>query len=419
MHCTRFVLAVGCFFVSFCSQLNAGELVQREGRYVRLTTDLDSQEECDALVESFDAAVPQWIRFWRLPENSAASWKVHAYLIRDKGKFEQKGLIPDSVPDFSFGYTLGNQLWVLAQRSEYYTRHLLLHEGAHSFAFHQFQGAGPTWFMEGTAEMLATHIGMGSTVKINQIPSNPEAVPYWGRFRLIEQLRDANKVPSIETVMRYQSNLQGQVDAYGWSWAATMMLRAYPEYDEAFMHSARDGRDSSPAFNRRLFLKLRSQWPVIGARWRLMCHDLDFGFDWNAERVELSERDPVWNGQPIELKVAADRGWQSAGVRVPPGTKLNMSADGEVTLASDPKPWISNPPGITYRYHRGYPMGQLQACILPNAKVVSKTVPPLNIVSVAGKTNLEVKQFSWLLFRVNDSVGDLGNNRGEYRVKIE
>ncbi len=164
MKRSRIVLSVAFWIGTFVCCAGAADLIERQGKYIRLTTDLPSPTQCDDLVASFDAAAAQWIRFWNLSENDVGDWKVHACVIVDKHKFEQQGLIPNGVPNFPFGYTLGNQLWVLAQKSEYYTRHLLLHEGAHSLAFHQFQGAGPTWFMEGTAEMLATHAGVGAEI---------------------------------------------------------------------------------------------------------------------------------------------------------------------------------------------------------------------------------------------------------------
>ncbi len=411
-------LLVAVWIGSFACRCSAAELVRRQGRYIDLTTDLESAAQCDALVAAFDSAVPQWIEFWNLPEHAVAQWRVQAQVIGDKRRFQQDGLIPANLPDFPFGYTLGNRVWVLAQKSEYYTTHLLLHEGAHALAFHHFRGAGPTWFMEGTAEMLATHSGVGAELLINQIPRSREAVPFWGRFKLMGQLRDKNQIPSLQTVMQYQPDLKGKVDAYCWSWAATMLLYAYPEYRDAFMASARNGSDNSPGFNRSLYLKLRSQWPVIDARWRLMCHDLDYGFDWNTERVELSERDPVWNGKPIKIDVLADRGWQSIGVRIPPGAQLQLSAAGEVALAPDPKPWISQPAGITYRYHRGRPLGQLLACLLPNAVSGGDMLAPLNVFTVGDHADIKVEQFSWLLFRINDAVGSRSDNTGEFCVTV-
>ena len=179
MKGSRIALLVACWFGSFAWTMHAGELIEREGKFIRLTADLESADQCDDLVAAFDAAVPQWLKFWNLPENAVESWKVDACVIRDKGRFKEQKLIPNSLPDFPFGYTKDDRVWVLAQPSEYYTRHLLLHEGAHALAFHHFQGAGAMWFMEGTAELLATHSGTGPEVLINQIPTSRVAVPYW------------------------------------------------------------------------------------------------------------------------------------------------------------------------------------------------------------------------------------------------
>lgn len=398
----------------------ASELLQREGRYIHLTTDLSSTEEADALVASFDAAVPQWIRFWNLSKDTLADWKVDACVIRNQAEFERLGLIPDRVPSFPFGYAWGNKVWVLAQKSEYYTRHLLLHEGVHSLAYHLHDGAGPTWFQEGTAELLATHRGQRGTTEINRIPVSRDEVPYWGRFKLIDQLRNEQQVPTLNTVMRYQPNLTGDVATYGWSWAACMILERYPEYRPALLAAATAGRETGPAFNRKLSQELNDEWPVLAARWKLMCHDLDYGFDWARERVEISAKDPIWDGRDLPFQVQADRGWQSCGVRIPQGAQLRFLVEGRVTLADQPKPWISESDGITFQYHQGRPVGQLLACLLPNASnPQAKLISPLKIQSADPNETVSVSQYSWLLFRVNDAVSDLANNRGHFEVTLQ
>jgi hypothetical protein len=334
------------------------------------------------------------------------------------------------VPEFPFGYALGNQVFVLAQQSDYYTRHLLLHEGIHSLAFFHFGGAGPTWFREGTAELLATHSGKNAATRINVIPESREAVPYWGRFKLMNELRAKAVVPTLDAVMAYQPDLRGDVESYGWSWAAAMLLSTYPEYRDAMRRAAARGRNEGPGFNRKLRQDLRTDWPILAARWRLMCHDLDYGFDWSREQVTLSARDPKWDGKPIRMEVSASRGWQSTGVRIPGRAKLRVSASGRVTLARTSKPWISEPAGITYQYHRGRPLGQLLLAVLPNAHdAEATTIKPLAVraigldavqdqTSAGQEARLQIDAYSWLLFRVNDHVGDLGDNTGAYQVTI-
>ena len=395
------------------------DFVRRTGQHIRLTTDIESPEQVDDLIKSFDAAVPQWAAFWGLPAGTLDAWKVDAYVIRDKPAFERAGLIPRSVPDFPFGYALGDQIWVVAQKSEYYTRHLLLHEGVHALAFHQFGGAGPSWFMEGTAELLSVHTGSGEQTKINQVPADNDSVPYWGRFKLMRQRRDAAEIPALETVMGYPRDLNSDVESYGWSWAATMLLYNYPQYREAFQRAARNGIERAQEFNQNIRQDLAEDWPVVSARWRLMCHDLDYGFDWSREQAKLSMEDATWDGSPLKIEIAADQGWQSIGVRFEAGMTLKVLPQGRCELAAKPKPWISEPPGITFRYHRGRPLGQLLACIVPNAPDNAKTLPPLKVAPITQGSTIPIKENCWFLLRVNDAPGELGDNQGGYTIKIQ
>ena len=423
MQYTRILLLISCqavvYGVAGLPHSTGDELVRQQGRFISLTTDCVSQDEAKALVESFDSAVPQWAKFWQLPPDGFQDWSVDACLMRDRERFRREGMIPDHVPDFPFGYAWGNQVWVLVQPSGYYTRHLLLHEGVHAFAFAQFGGAGPTWFMEGTAELLATHRGSGASIEINRVPVTRESVPYWGRFKLMGQLREQSRVPKIEAVMRYGPNVAGSVEAYGWSWAAVMILDAYPEYRHVLREAARAGRDSSQGFNRALYRKVgQKHWPILAARWRVMCDELNYGFDWERQRVNLSPDDPVWQGERLSFEVAADRGWCSAGVRFAANSKLSLDPSGTITLADKPRPWKSEPSGVTIRYHRGKPLGQLLVCLLPTASQGDR-VAPLKVMPVTRKTVVTVKQHCWLLARVNDAVGELGDNSGSYQCVIE
>lgn len=416
---TIFFLSILIFSSVHHSAKAADDLIKREGKHLVLITDLDSSGEIDRIISAFDQSVEQWVEFFGDPLFNSTEFRVQACVMRNESTFRQKNLIPSVVPDFQFGYALNQQVWVKAQASEYYTRHLVLHEGVHAFMFAAFDGAGPTWFQEGTAELLSLHAETDRVVKINQIPVSREQVPYWGRFKRMDQLRLAGEVPRIETVLEYQPNLIGDVGAYSWSWALVGLFQGYPEYLGNLKAAARRGSNRGPKFNREFTRELQDQWPIISARWRLMCHDLNYGFDWERERVELSMNDAAWSGQRIETKVVSDRGWQSIGVRVPGGIKIRVQPEGSVTLAETTRPWISEPAGITLEYHRDRPLGQLLVCVLPNA--ISNTdsfLEPLEIHSVDQAIDLQVEQYSWLLFRVNDSVGALSDNQGAYNVLI-
>ncbi len=395
-----------------------GDLLRISGRHLELRTDLSSQQ-ADDLVAAYDAAVPQWEKFWALPPGTLDSWKVDAYIMRDHSEFRRRNLLPPREPDFRHGYALGNEVWVVAQPSQYYTRHLLLHEGVHALMLDQFGGAGPAWYMEGTAEMLSTHQGSGGEVIVNHVPRRREEVPYWGRFKVIQSRRETGIVPSLGGVMAQPLDLNGDVESYAWSWASTMILYAYPEYRDAFYAAARNGRDTSEAFNDVIRRRLASQWPVLAARWRLMCRELDYGFDWQRERVMISTKDPLWRGETIELSVAASQGWQSAGVRFAPGTTLSVTSSGTCTLAETTAPWVSQPDGITIRYENDFPIGTLMACIVPNAPASASAEPVLERLAIGASGDLVFKEYAWLLLRINDAIGERSDNLGGYQVEIE
>ena len=419
MKCAILILCVG--LCSFTSSATAAEdpLVRREGKYLDLITDLDPEQEINTIVSTFDHAVEQWVAFWNDQNFDPATFRIQAYVMRNEATFRAQGLIPIQVPDFNFGYALNQQIWIKAQPSEYYTRHLVLHEGVHAYMFDAFGGAGTTWFQEGTAELLGLHSSSSDSVLVNSIPTSREQVPFWGRFKRMEQIRQENKVPTVETVMGYRPNLLGDVGSYSWSWALVQLLQGYPEYRETLIDAAQQGADQGTGFNRIVSGDLKDQWPIVSARWRLLCEDLDYGFDWERERVAISVKDPLWQGQPLELSVRADQGWQSIGVRVPGGIKIRFAAEGKITLAETTRPWISEPAGITLQYHRNRPLGQLLVCILPNAMPDNaESLEPLEIHAIDEEKVLEIDQYSWLLFRVNDSVGSLSDNQGDFRVNL-
>lgn len=388
-----------------------------EGKHILLRADTGSRESLRELVQAFDAAVPQWAEFWGLPQNALRNWRVDACLMTEVDRFRASGDLPRDIT-VPFGYAMGNDIWVRRQSSDYYTRHLLLHEGVHALAIDQFGGTGPSWYAEGLAELLSVHQEKGSRVLINCVPRTREEVPFWGRFKLMAGRRGSGGVPTIDQVLSYPLDLQSDVESYGWSWAAAMLLSEHSEYRPAFLDAAKRGEDRTVAFTKSLRDKLRSQWPIVQARWRLLTETLDYGFDWNRERTELSMKDPLWDGAAIESTINANQGWQSLGVRFAPGTRLALRATGRCTLADQPKPWISEPPGITIEYAGNRPMGQLLFAELPNATTEMKQLQPLAIQTLEGNLEIEIKKHCWLVFRVNDHLGRRGDNRGGYTVIV-
>lgn len=389
-----------------------------EGKHLHLTTDIDDSKQMETIVSSFDAAVPQWFAFWGRAADDAQYFHVDGFVMENEARFRDNGLLPRHIGQFPFGTADGPRFWIHRQPSEYYTRHLALHEGVHVMMFRTFDGAGSSWFMEGTAEMLSVHSGEGLKTVVNRVPIDRAAVPEWGRFKLIAERRAEGKVPNLKTVMRYPQRLNGSVEAYSWSWAAVMMLSQYPETRDAVLKAAKRGRESGPGFTKGIYNDLRSIWPIIEARWAMMNLELDYGFDWSRESIRLSTDDPRWTGKAMQVELDAASGWQSVGAYFPSGAKLEINVAGDVQLAQTIRPWISLPDGISIRHHRGHRIGKVIACVLPIQQADAKTISLPEIVPVGSSGSLSIDRPSWVLLRVNEAGDKLGDNTGNYRVTV-
>ena len=197
-----------------------------------------------------------------------------------------------------------------------------------------------------------------------------------------------------------------------------MLLSQYDELRPLVLDAAKQANEVDGVVNKTLLQGVGRQLPLLKARWRLLTATADYGFDWAREKVDLSMKDALWDGRQLDVKVDADRGWQSIGVRLAPGTRIKLSATGRCTVNQEPRPWISEPAGVTIEYANDRPLGQLVYCVVPNKADEAKHLRPLEIHSVDEQGEFIAQKFCWLLFRVNDHLGDLGDNQGSYLVTI-
>lgn len=431
-----------------------GEMVTHEGVHLSLTSDVADPELLADLVAAFDQAVPQWLSFWAIAPQRAEGWRLNGYLMQNPESFRTLGVLPPQVPKFQYGFSMPGTIWVHHQPTAYYNRHLMLHEGVHALALEMFGGCGPSWYMEGVAELLATHRDrqLGSSdesalmlaqanpsFRINDLPRTRSEAPMWGRYRVIRERRQAGTLPPLARVLKLPMNLAGDVESYTWCWAAAMMMTSYPDTRELFINAARNGRDQTPAFTSKFFREIQDQWPVMRARWQLWLHDLEFGFDPARSLVSISVDDPQYNGTPIATEIDSRQGWQSAGVWFPKNTRLRFSASGRCVIVDRKSvdaqdevlvaDWNSEPNGITAKYHGGFPIGQLQACVLP---IPNSNSQDLSAPEIRGWVHqpdgslptIQIEQPSWLLFRIHDVPGQDGtyqraDNAGNYRVTLQ
>ncbi len=402
------------------SELAAG-FRKLEGRHITLITDVPSSPEVDELPQAFDAAFPEWCEYFQLDARRHADWHVTGYLMQSKERFQQAGYWRDNLPPFPNGFSTGKELWLYNQTSPYYRRHLLLHEGVHSFMYLLIGTAGPPWYMEGIAELLATHRWHDGQLTVGYFPRDVAEVPGLGRIKLVQDDVAAGKGLSAGQVLAYDSRVHLQVQPYAWSWALSAFLDGHPRYRDRFRQAAELVRKGNfaPQF-RQLFA---ADWPLLVDEWRVFTANLDYGYDLERMAIDFRPGKPLAVGS-AEATVAADRGWQSSGVQLDAGKKYRIRARGRYQIGDKPRTWWCEPGGVTIRYNHGRPLGMLLAAIRPDTadQPDAPASEPMSLAEpspVGLETVLAPQRSGTLYFRINEPAGELADNVGELKVDIQ
>ena len=381
-----------------------------DGRHLRLYTDLPHGDAVDGLGNVFDAAVVEWTGYFRVAPERTAHWKMQGFLMEDRAKFAALGLLPERNPDFVNGYCQGRELWLAEQPSDYYRRHLLLHEGTHGFMYAFLGERAPGWYMEGMAELLGTHFWRDGQLTLRQLPADRDDVPMWGRIKLVQE----SKAMSLPAVLTLGEGRALSTDEYGWCWALCKFLDSHPRMGDQFRRLSKrlNGKD----LNRHFRETYRQQWADLLFEWQAFIAALDYGYDTEKMTVLHKEASPV--EAETEITLAVDRGWQSTGWRLRAGKTYTITATGRYEIAGDEKgdPWPCEPGGVTVEYHDGQPLGMLLGLLRPvDGQHSAEFSEPLALGLKASVT----PQFDAVLYlRVNYWPDRLSDNVGTLRASI-
>jgi hypothetical protein len=380
-----------------------------------LYTDLPSSPAVDSLPALFDQAVPQWAAYFGVDPAKTADWRVRAHLIGDRAKFAAVGLMPTDNA-LVHGYATGSDLWVLDQPTDYYRRHLLLHEGTHAFMTKFFGGCGPGWYAEGLAELLATHRldPRSGELTLNIMPLSRREVPMLGRIKLVRDAVASGKSLTLPEVMAIDNRKQLGNEQYAWCWAAAEFLDSHPRYRERFRGLQKHVRD--PKFNELVRREFSADWDDLSAEWQAYVATLDHGYDFKRTAIRFERGTPL-SRERRELAIAADRGWQSSGVWLEQGKTYRLRAHGRFQIAvEDGVAWPCEPSGVTIEYHDSRPLGMLVGAIVPEGAGDATFAKP-QAIGVGCDITPEVS--GTLYLRVNDSAARLGDNRGTLTISID
>lgn len=395
------------------------------GKRITLYTDVPG-EEIDRLPAVFELAFPQYCSYFRVDPATLPDWHATGFLMKDKKRFEDAGCYPAALPNFPNGFSWNYDLWLYDQKSDYYRRHLLIHEGVHSFMNTVLGGCGAPWYMEGMAEMLATHRYRDGKLTLNYFPQNREEVPDLGRIRIIHDDLAADRGLLLKKIIEYPSSAHHSNDAYAWSWAAAKFLDTQPRYQKRFRELPKDVL--SPDFNANFYKIFADDLPEMYEEWQAFIADLEYGDDIPRTVIDFTPGKPLEEGKSTMVAVAADRGWQNSGLWLEGGRTYEITASGRWKKTVRPEFWTSvknipeeielEPGGVSIRYYHGQPLGILQAVVRPDHPNSEKPAVFLHPTIAGLKATLTPEESGTLYFKINDTVADFSSNEGGIEAEI-
>jgi hypothetical protein len=394
-------------------------IMSYESKRLKLYTDV-SAEKVKTLLPAIDAAYDALADYFGpLPANpERTEFQVTGYLMADKALFHRAGLLPEDLPSFLNGRHREQEFWVNEQETDYYRRHLVIHEFTHCFMFAQPGVRVPGWYMEGMAELFGAHrIDASGRYEFRVMPDRAERFDGLGRIPLVRTEIAHGHWKSLEDLWQLTAEEFLNNTAYAWSWAACAFFDGHPRYSRRFRELGRHLPEGD--FVATLMRLYRADIPDLHTEWALFTHELQYGFDLKRAAIDFKNGKPLDSGESRPaLGVAADHGWQSSGIAVQEGQTYEITASGEVTLAKDPKPWISQPQGISIVYSEGRPIGTLLAAVRREPSGDDAEVSMLKQIVVGRRTTFVAATSGTLYFRINDHWSSLADNAGRYEVVV-
>lgn len=353
------------------------------------------------------------------PSRSAAEFQAIGCLMVDMDRFQSAGLVPGSVVTMNHGQQVGYRFWMRDQATDYYRRHLLLHEFAHVYmtcdaGLHDIADA---WLMEGAAEVFATHAVVDGVPRFAILPTGFAGMEDWGRISTIRRQRidratnqeiATQQVPPLTRVRFPDGPLATDEARYAWWWALSWMMFRHPRYADdwtALCHSR-----GSQEFQKIIADVDRRHGNRLASDWLLFADSVTEGFDIARSFPLHAESD---SATPATFPLTADRSWQDTGWLLEAGDQIELRVAGECVLDTTSAPWVSQPAGITLEYNQGRPLGETIA-VLVNAEDgwISQRI------AVGDHHIITAPRAARLWLQINDSAGDRASNSGAYDVQI-
>lgn len=390
-----------------------------ESRRLKLYTDIEP-DAAAPLPPLMDALFDEWQSYFGElpPARDGSDYQLTAYVMRDQQPFREAGMLPAGLPVFAHGRHDAQQFWMNDQEHPYYRRHLMFHEATHCYM--QSMGGTtvdvPVWYLEGMAELFATHrLDDEDAPQFRVVPDAPDGFVGFGRIEMIAQdLREGQPMTLPQLAAMSPAEFVQRQSAYAWSWVTCLLADRNRRYSGAFRELGRRyPAESFAAVRQEVFDPLTADFTV---EWTLLTRTLDYGHDFEASGIEFKAGSPL--AEMTTIEIAAERGWQSSGVAVAAGEPITITATGRVTLVSEPRPWVSEPDGITIRYAGGEPIGRLLGIVIGATTGEPPTRYLGEVLSIGRAATITPQADGTLYLRINDFDAERSDNTGHYDVTI-
>ena len=386
------------------------------GKHIRLYSDLRDPAKLKELIAIFDAAAPLWCKYFEIDSAKTKPWVMSGFAMVDRERFKKAGLLPPEIIKFQSGLHRGHEMWFDLQKDDYYTRHLMLHEGTHAFMQWILGGFGSPWYSEGMAEMLAVHRWENDKLELNyRLRDRSESVG-WGRIKIIrDEYADKNAM-KLDEVVAIDGALFGSSNRlYAWSWAACKFFSEHAETKDAFRELTSKVSDTD--FSARFLAAIDKQRKSIDRDWHAYLNEMDFGYSVAAGIL----REAKAGSEPNGFTIDSQYGWQDTGIAVQAGDRFYITASGRFQVAKKThdgksETWPCESHGITIDYYRGRPLGMLIAGVDTGNGTAVGLVKP---IGVGASKEITFKKSGTLCLRINESPAQLDDNKGSLEVVVE
>jgi hypothetical protein len=357
------------------------------------------------------------------PNREETEFRVTGYLMRDRNSFTESKLLPEDLPGFSHGRHLGTEFWMNDQKEDYYRRHLLFHEFTHCFMTIMPGMEAPGSYLEGMAELFGTHrlVKFEGAVQclFRVFPDGHEYFKGFGRIEMIQKDLKEGTFLSISDVQNLPLKKFSRNENYAWSWAYCYFLSHHRAYQKQFqLFGQYHVRTVGSKTIMDQFVSPDRQ--KLETEWKFFVHDLCYGYQLKPTFIGFRPgNDLKADENKGKIKIEANRGWQSGGIRVTSGNSYHVSAKGKFKLSDDPKPWLSEPQGVSIAYFRGKPLGLLWATIIDDSLKEDEIQTAFPMIPVGNEHQFQAKMNGTLYFRINDYGDSLLDNSGTIEIDVE